>query len=224
MTCVRACVATCLAWAIMAGPCRAGFVVGTQVFESTATLSLSDQIDVSATAFLINVATLPGMGRQAGDMVGKLGAFTYLLDTNNLIGSEIGSEAYGKFVVQDTIHNSLLPGISRSLHLSGVFVPGVLTFGPDFDPTPGVFSIVLLQSAFGRQKILHSSHALAVGPLPEPARDASRAVAVPELSTLSAVLVFMGLSAGRMLVGAGLGPKHSATRDPAVARAFADWK
>lgn len=149
---------------------QADFIFGTQAYQSTATTSSPDSNDVNDTSFTLSFATLLGGSNQTGDYIGTFGTFVNSLDTTTLLGFVFGSAVYGTFTPDAVLENSLISNTSRTIQLSGTFAPSAATFGPGFDPTPGILTITINEASVAGVSVLSASATLATAPnrVPEP--------------------------------------------------------
>lgn len=152
-----------------ANPARAGFIVGTQAFSSTATTSSPNVTNVNDTLFTFSFVTLLGGANQTGDYIGTFGSFVNSLDTTSPLSFVFGSALYGTFTADAVVVNSLIPNTSRTVQLSGTFSPAATTFGPGYDPTPGILTITINEASIGGRSTLSASATLATAAeVPEP--------------------------------------------------------
>ena len=147
---------------------RADFIVGTQAYSSTATVSSPDGNDVNDTDFTLDFATLLGGSNQTGDYIGTVGSFINTLDTTAAASFVFGSAAYGTFAIDTVLENSLIPDTSRTLQFSGIFTPAAGTFGAGFDPTPGILTVTINEASVGGNAVLSASATLATSAIPLP--------------------------------------------------------
>lgn len=175
-------IAALAAVAATEGRAQADFIFGTQAFGSSATVSSPGGNDVNDTDFTLNFVTLLGGSNQTDDYIGTVGSFTNTLDTTSAGGFVFGSATYGFFTVGSVLENSLISDISRTVSFSGTFAPDAATFGPGFDPTPGILTITINEASVGGgPAVLSASATLATaGP------------AVPAPSTIIMLMTVVG--------------------------------
>jgi hypothetical protein len=149
---------------------KAGFITGTQAFSSDATISSPGGNNVNDTSFDFTFTTLIGGSNQTGDYVGSFGSFVNTLDTTAVAGFVFGDPlVYGTFTVASILENSVIADTSRTIKVTGTFSPNAATFGPGFDPTPGVLTITINEASIGGHSVLSGSATLATAPnVPEP--------------------------------------------------------
>ena len=146
---------------------EASFVVGNQAFVSTATVSAPLGNNVNTSKFTMSFATLSGGANQTDDfaVIPEVASFTNTLDVTAPLAFVFGNAAFGLFTPTSVVNNSLIPGISRTYHVNGSWVPGTDFAWKPGTVTPASLTITINQTGAA----LSASATFAAGPVPEPA-------------------------------------------------------